>query len=43
MFLFAMVAFDPKDDKTLILALGFGALNFLAMLDCLKQRSKNEE
>ena len=42
MFLFAMVIFDPRDDKTLILALGFGGLNFLAMLDCLKQRAKDD-
>jgi hypothetical protein len=42
MFLFATVIFDPRDDKTLILALGFGGLNFLAMLDCLKQRAKDD-
>jgi hypothetical protein len=42
MFLFAMVVFDPRDETTLILALGFGGLNFLAMFDCLKQRSKDE-
>jgi hypothetical protein len=42
MLLFIMVIADPKDDTTLILALGFGGLNFLAMLDCLKQRSRDE-
>jgi len=38
-----MVIADPKDDTTMILALGFGGLNFLAMLDCLKQRAKEQE
>lgn len=42
MLLFVMVIADPKDDTTMILALGFGGLNFLSMLDCLKQRSKDE-
>jgi hypothetical protein len=43
MLLFVMVIADPKDDTTMILALGFGGLNFLAMLDCLKQRAKEQE
>jgi hypothetical protein len=43
MFLFAMVIFDPRDETTLILALGFGGLNFISMIDCLKERSKNEK
>lgn len=38
-----MVIADPKDDTTMILALGFGGLNLLSMLDCLKQRAKEQE
>lgn len=43
MVLFAMVLLDPKDDTAMILALGFGSLNMLAMFDCLRQRAREQD
>jgi hypothetical protein len=43
MVLFALVILEPKDSTSLLLALGFGSLNFLSMLDCLRQKALEQE
>lgn len=43
MLLFVSVVVSPKDDTALVLAVLFGCVNFIAVLDCLRHRSSDEE
>lgn len=43
MVLFFSVIMEPKDNATLLLTLGFGALNMLSMMDCLRQKALEQE